>query len=73
MDCGDVRRQVSVAPDDPQSRSAGDVADAISTGSMPPWFYPFVHPKARLSRADRQKLIAGLAATFRKSPPMGGG
>jgi heme-binding protein len=52
---------------------AGDVADAISSGSMPPWFYPLMHPKARLSQADQQNLIAGLAATFRNSPPRGGG
>ena len=52
---------------------AGDVADAISGGSMPPWFYPLMHPKAKLSHADKQRLIAGLAATFRNSPPIGGG
>jgi mono/diheme cytochrome c family protein len=52
---------------------AGDVAGAISGGSMPPWFYPILHPKANLSQAEQQQLIAGLAATFRNSPPKGGG
>ena len=52
---------------------AGDAAEAISSGSMPPWFYPIMHPKANLSKADQQRLIAGLAATFRNSPPKGGG
>ena len=52
---------------------AGDVAGAISGGSMPPWFYPLLHPKANLSKAEQHQLIAGLAATFRNSPPKGGG
>lgn len=51
---------------------AGDVAGAISGGSMPPWFYVIMHPKASLSKADQQALIDGLAATFRNSPPIGG-
>ena len=52
---------------------AGDLADAISGGSMPPWFYTLMHPKAKLSQADEQRLIAGLAATLKNSPPVGGG
>ncbi|HZP29235.1 MAG TPA: heme-binding domain-containing protein [Acidimicrobiia bacterium] len=51
---------------------AGDIAEAISGGSMPPWFYPLMHPHANLSKADQQRLIAGLAATLRHSPPPGG-
>jgi len=52
---------------------AGDAAEAISGGSMPPWFYLPLHPKANLSAAEKQALISGLAATFRASPPIGGG
>jgi mono/diheme cytochrome c family protein len=52
---------------------AGDISEAISSGSMPPWFYPLIHPKASLSQADQQRLIAGLAATLRNSPPPGTG
>src|SRR5581483_2760721 len=44
---------------------AGDAVEAVSGGSMPPWYYTIMHPKA--------KLIQGLAATLRKSPPKGGG
>jgi len=51
---------------------AGDIGDAISGGSMPPWFYPLMHPNAKLSTADKQRLIAGLAATLSRSPPPGG-
>ena len=52
---------------------AGDAIDAISSGSMPPWFYVIQHPKAGLSHADKLALMAGLAATFKNSPPIGGG
>ena len=51
---------------------AGDIGEAISGGSMPPWFYPLMHPIANLSKADQERLIAGLAATLRSSPPPGG-
>jgi len=52
---------------------AGDVTEAISGGSMPPWFFVLMHPNANLSKSDQQRLITGLAATFRNSPPKGGG
>jgi hypothetical protein len=51
---------------------AGDVAEVISSGSMPPWFYPLMHSKANLSSLEQRALIDGLAATFRNSPPIGG-
>jgi hypothetical protein len=52
---------------------AGDVADAISGGSMPPWFYVLAHTSASLSGSEKQTLVSGLQATFRNSPPIGGG
>jgi hypothetical protein len=51
---------------------AGDIAEAISSGSMPPWFYPLMHSNANLSASDQQRLIVGMAATLRNSPPPGG-
>ena len=59
--------------DKPQDVSAGDLADAIRGGSMPPWFYVLPHPKASLSKAEKEALIRGLAATYSASPPIGGG
>ena len=52
---------------------AGDAIETISSGSMPPWFYVILHPSAGLSNADKQALMTGLAATFKNSPPLGGG
>ena len=58
--------------DRPQDASAGDVAEAVR-GGMPPWFYTLVHRNAALSGAEKSELIAGLNATFAKSPPLAGG
>jgi heme-binding protein len=57
----------------PMDSSAGDVADAIRSGSMPPWFYVLLHSSAKLSSAEKDALIRGLDATFARSPPKGGG
>jgi len=51
---------------------AGDAVEAIQGGSMPPWYYTIQHPSAKLSAAQKQQLIAGLAATLRSSPSAGG-
>jgi hypothetical protein len=59
--------------DKPQDVSAGDLADAIRGGSMPPWYYTIAHPNASLSTADKDQLIRGLEATLAASPPRGGG
>ncbi len=58
--------------DRPQDVSAGDIAEAIRGGSMPPWFYKPLHPASDLSSAEKQALISGLARTFAASPPRGG-
>lgn len=57
----------------PQDVSAGDLAETIRGGSMPPWFYVLLHAKAKLDTSEKDALIAGLNATFATSPPKGGG
>jgi hypothetical protein len=57
----------------PQDVSAGDLADAIQGGSMPPWFYVLLHPHAKLSQTEKNQLIKGLNATLSSSPAKGGG
>jgi hypothetical protein len=59
--------------DKPQDINAGDLADSIRSGSMPPWFYVLPHPNANLTAAEKIALIRGLAATLAASPPKGGG
>jgi hypothetical protein len=43
---------------------AADSAEAVAEGAMPPRDYLLVHLRARLTDAERQELIRGLAATF---------
>jgi cytochrome c551/c552 len=41
-----------------------DIVEVVREGEMPPWDFLLAHPEARLSEADRQALLDGLAATF---------
>jgi hypothetical protein len=59
--------------DRPQDVGAGDLAEAIRGGSMPPWYYTLMHSGASLGAADKDALIRGLEATLAASPPKGGG
>jgi hypothetical protein len=56
-----------------QDASIGDVVEAVDGGGMPPWYYRLLHPKSRLSKAEKAELVAGLRKTFQASPPIGGG
>jgi hypothetical protein len=42
-----------------------EVVEAVQGGGMPPWFYTPLHPKARLSGAERAQLVAGLKRSLR--------
>ena len=59
--------------DKPQDTSAGDIADAVKGGGMPPWYYTLLHSKSKLSKAEKLQLVDGLTKTFQASPPIGGG
>lgn len=51
-----------------------DIVEVIADGSMPPWYYTPLHPRADLSAADRAALVQGLRATLAASPaPPGSG
>ena len=48
-----------------QKRNKGeDAAEELEEEEMPPAIYTLMHPEARLSDADKEKLIRGLKATF---------
>ncbi len=38
----------------------------IQRGSMPPWYYVWLHSKANLSSAEKQTLVRGIEATLSK-------
>jgi hypothetical protein len=72
-DVVDGRSALNFSEWDKPQDGAGDAVEAVQGGSMPPWFYVIMHPHAKLSSADKQALMRGLAATLRNSPPLGGG
>ena len=49
----------------PQEAKA-DVVEAVQSGDMPPWYYLPMHPHAKLSASDKQRLIDGLVRTLRR-------
>jgi len=44
---------------------AGEIAEVLQEGEMPPAQYLLMHPAARLSAADKQALINGLRNSIR--------
>ncbi len=46
------------------ARVAGEMAETITKGEMPPRDYIILHPAAALNAADRQTLIEGLRITL---------
>jgi len=44
-------------------QEADELAEVIESGEMPPIYYGWMHPAARLTDDQIQKLIAGLAAS----------
>ncbi len=67
------RGKLNVSEWDRPQDDAGDVAEVIRSGEMPPFYYTWMHSSAKLSGAEKQQLIAGWQATMRRSPPIGGG
>ncbi|MDR3574081.1 MAG: heme-binding domain-containing protein [Anaerolineaceae bacterium] len=45
-------------------RGAGDIAETINRGSMPPFQYLLEHPAANLTAAEKQQLIQGLQTSL---------
>jgi mono/diheme cytochrome c family protein len=56
-----------------QDAGIGDIVEAVGGGGMPPWYYRLLHPRSRLSKAEKAQLVAGLQKTLQASPPIGGG
>jgi hypothetical protein len=46
--------------------SAGEVTRVIQRGSMPPNYYVWLHPSAKLTPAEQTALASGLSATLAK-------
>jgi hypothetical protein len=49
-----------------------EITEAIGEGSMPPPYYKWFHPDAKLTTAERQQLVAGLDQMWATNPPPAG-
>jgi hypothetical protein len=45
-------------------QEAGEAAETVQEGSMPPQIYLLTHAQARLNTAEKTQLIRGLQKTF---------
>lgn len=54
---------------DRAQRELGELRETIAEGEMPPAYFTLLHPAARLSATEKQRLMDGLAATVAASPP----
>lgn len=52
------------AGNEKMAEAAGEAAETVTRGDMPPQDYVLMHSRARLMGAERQALVAGLEATF---------
>jgi len=66
------RQELNFSTWDRPQKEATEAGEAIQEGEMPPADYLLLHGEADLSPADKQALVAGLRATFTRSPPLGG-
>lgn len=63
-DVDEGRNEVNYSEWGRPQEEAEDSAETVQEGTMPPWYYAIMQPKANLSSAERQALIRGLEATF---------
>jgi hypothetical protein len=52
------------AGNEKMAEAAGEAAETVVKGEMPPQDYMLMHPEARLNAAEKQALVTGLEATF---------
>jgi mono/diheme cytochrome c family protein len=63
-DVADGRKDFNISEWGRPKNKGDEAAKEVRKGEMPPWFYTPLHPQANLTPAERQRLIAGLVATF---------
>lgn len=61
------RRVLDFSTWDRPQRETEEMGETIAEGEMPPAYFTLLHPEARLSSAEKQRLIDGLEATVAAS------
>ena len=67
-DVDEGRRALNYSEWDRGQREGDESARSVAKGDMPPWFYVLPGTRAQLTAAERQRLVAGLEATFGSEP-----
>ena len=61
-DVDEGRRALNFSEWDRPQEEAGEAAESVAEGEMPPANYVLLHPQAALSQAERDALVRGLRA-----------
>jgi hypothetical protein len=64
MHVDEGRDRLNFSEWDRPRREAGEAAETVQEGSMPPLYYRMAHPDARLSAGEKAELSAGLRASL---------
>ena len=64
-----AREHLNFSTWDRPQENLDDIAEKVRGREMPPALFLTTHPEADLSDQERERLIAGLAATFAADPP----
>lgn len=63
-DVNEGRARFNISEWGVRESEAGESAEIVQEGEMPPAQFLLMHPEARLTPAEKQELIKGLIATF---------
>jgi hypothetical protein len=68
-DVDGAREQLNFSEWDRGQPDVGELIEAIDGGGMPPLQYKVIHSGARLSGAEKRRLVDGLRRTYAADPP----
>jgi hypothetical protein len=63
-DVNEGRMKFNISEWGARENEAGEAAEIVQEGEMPPAQFLLIHPEARLTPAQKQELVYGLIATF---------
>lgn len=72
-DVEDGRAALDFSEWDRPQPDLGELTGAISSGEMPPLQYTLIHRSAKLSDAEKKKLVAAITRLYATDPPPPGG
>jgi hypothetical protein len=61
-DVNEGRRRLNFSDWGSGRRETGEISEVLAEGEMPPFYYVWMHPNAKLSPAEKQALAQGLNA-----------